>query len=52
MATDRNGNIYEGAVGKRELGKDQPMTTDVETIPCLPSMVRRGLQRLPLVFTG
>lgn len=28
MATDRNGNIYEGAAGVRELGKDQPMTTD------------------------
>jgi methyl acetate hydrolase len=28
MATDREGNIYEGAVGKRELGKDQEMTTD------------------------
>src|SRR5262245_40369532 len=28
MATDRNANIYEGAAGKRELGKDQPMTTD------------------------
>lgn len=28
MATDRNGNVYEGASGKRELGKDQPMTTD------------------------
>jgi methyl acetate hydrolase len=28
MATDRNGNIYEGASGKRELGKDQPMTID------------------------
>jgi methyl acetate hydrolase len=28
MATDRNGNIYEGALGKRELGKDQPMTID------------------------
>ncbi len=28
MATDRNVNIYEGAVGKRELGKDQPMTLD------------------------
>ena len=23
-----SGNVYEGAVGKRELGKDQPMTTD------------------------
>lgn len=28
MATDRNENFYEGAAGKRELGKDQPMTTD------------------------
>ena len=28
MATDRKGNIYEGAAGKRELGKDQAMTTD------------------------
>jgi methyl acetate hydrolase len=28
MATDRKANIYEGAAGKRELGKDQPMTTD------------------------
>jgi len=26
MATDRKGNIYEGAAGKRELGNDQPMT--------------------------
>jgi methyl acetate hydrolase len=28
MLTDRKGNIYEGAVGKRELGKDQPMSLD------------------------
>lgn len=28
MATDRTANIYEGAMGKRELDKDQPMTTD------------------------
>lgn len=28
MATDRKGNFYEGAAGKRELGKDEPMTTD------------------------
>ncbi|HSW06598.1 serine hydrolase domain-containing protein [Aquabacterium sp.] len=28
MVTDRNGNLYEGASGKRELGQDQPMTTD------------------------
>jgi methyl acetate hydrolase len=28
MVTDRDGNIYEGAVGVRELGKETPMTTD------------------------
>jgi methyl acetate hydrolase len=28
MATDRKGNFYEGSAGKRELGKDQPMTAD------------------------
>jgi methyl acetate hydrolase len=28
MATDRHGNTYEGAAGKRQLGQDQPMTTD------------------------
>ena len=28
MATDRDGNFYEGAAGTRELGQDKPMTTD------------------------
>jgi len=28
MATDRQGNIYEGAAGKRALGQDAAMTTD------------------------
>src|SRR5262245_10788615 len=28
MATDRRGNVYEGAAGKRALGKDEDMTTD------------------------
>ena len=28
MATDRQENFYEGAAGKRELGKDAAMTTD------------------------
>ena len=28
MATDRNGNFYQGAAGTRELGKDSPMATD------------------------
>lgn len=28
IATDRNGNIYEGAAGSRALGSAEPMTTD------------------------
>lgn len=28
MATDRQANFYEGSAGKRELGKDTPMSTD------------------------
>lgn len=28
MVTDRDGNIYEGAAGVRELGKETAMTTD------------------------
>ena len=28
MATDRVANIYEGVAGRRELGRDQPMTAD------------------------
>ena len=28
MATDREGNFYEGASGTRELGQNTPMTTD------------------------
>jgi CubicO group peptidase (beta-lactamase class C family) len=28
IATDRNGNVYEGAAGKRMLGGDADMTTD------------------------
>ena len=28
MVTDRTGNIYEGAAGKRRLGSGKPMTTD------------------------
>jgi methyl acetate hydrolase len=28
VATDRNGNIYEGGAGKRQLGGNEAMTTD------------------------
>ncbi|WP_310451146.1 serine hydrolase domain-containing protein [Sulfuritalea sp.] len=52
MATDRQGNFYEGAVGSRELGKDAPMTTDsvfaifsttkALTATCLMQLVEEG----------
>ena len=38
MATDRNTNIYEGAAGVRELGKDTAMTT---TRRCPPAYTRQ-----------
>ena len=28
MATDRQGNFYEGAAGQRRLDRDEPMTVD------------------------
>lgn len=52
MATDRQGNFYEGAAGSRELGKDAPMTTDsvfaifsttkALTATCLMQLVEEG----------
>jgi len=56
MATDRKANFYEGAAGKRELGKDQPMTTDsvfaifsttkALTGTCVMQLVEEGKLRL------
>lgn len=43
MVTDRDGNIYEGAAGVRDLGKKTPMTTDTVFAlfrPRRPSPVR------------
>ena len=56
MATDRHANFYEGAEGKRELGKDQPMTADsvmaifsttkALTGTCVMQLVEEGKIRL------
>ncbi len=56
MATDRNGNFYEGAAGTRELGQDRPMDTDAVfaifsttkaiTGVCVMQLVEEGLIRL------
>ena len=56
MATDARGNFYEGAFGKRELGKDQPMTADsvfaifsttkALTGTCVMQLVEEGKVRL------
>lgn len=56
MVTDRQGNLYEGAAGTRELGQDRPMTTDsVFAIfsttkalagVCLMQLVEEGAVRL------
>ena len=56
MVTDRNGNVYEGAAGHRQLGGQQPMTTDsvmaifsttkALTGTLLMQLVEEGLVRL------
>ena len=56
MATDRNGNFYEGASGTRELGQDRPMDTDAVfaifsttkalTGTCIMQLVEEGRIRL------
>ena len=56
MATDRKANFYEGAAGRRELGKEQPMTTDsvmaifsttkALTGTCIMQLVEEGKVRL------
>ena len=52
MATDRKKNIYEGAAGVRELGKDQAMTTD--TVVCFWSTTKAitGTAAMQLVEEG
>ena len=52
MACDRNGTIYEGAFGVRELGKPQPMTVD--TVMWIASMTKAltGAAAMQLVEQG
>jgi methyl acetate hydrolase len=52
MATDRKGNIYEGAAGKRDISGDQAMTTD--TAVCLWSTTKAvtGVAVMALVDDG
>ena len=56
MATDRNANFYEGAAGNRQLGSEQPMTTDsvmaifsttkAITGACVMQLIEEGRLRL------
>ena len=52
MVTDRQGNFYEGAAGKRSLGGDQAMTTD--TVMALFSTTKAitGVALMQLVEEG
>lgn len=52
MATDKNGNFYEGAAGKRELGKDQPMTTDTVFAIFSTTKALTGVTIMQLVEEG
>jgi methyl acetate hydrolase len=52
MATDRHGNIYEGAMGVRELGKDQHMTTDTVMAIFSTTKAITGVTLMQLVEEG
>jgi methyl acetate hydrolase len=52
MATDRNANLYEGAVGKRELGKDQAMTLDTVLAIFSTTKAITGVTVMQLVEEG
>src|SRR5215218_5847265 len=52
MATDRNGNIYEGAAGKRMLGRDADMTTDTVFAIFSTTKAITGTAALQLVEDG
>jgi methyl acetate hydrolase len=52
MATDRQGNIYEGAVGKRRLDRDAPMTTDTVFAIFSTTKAITGTAALQLVEDG
>jgi methyl acetate hydrolase len=52
MATDRQGNIYEGAAGKRRLDRDAPMTTDTVFAIFSTTKAITGTAALQLVEDG
>jgi methyl acetate hydrolase len=52
VATDRNGNIYEGAAGMRQLGGNKAMTTDTVFAIFSPTKAVTGTACLQLVEEG
>ncbi len=52
IATDRNGNIYEGAAGKRTLGKDEDMTINTVCAIFSTTKAMAGTAVLQLVEDG
>ncbi len=52
LATDRNGNIYEGAAGVRMLGDNTPMTTDTICAIFSTTKAVAGTAALQLVEDG
>jgi methyl acetate hydrolase len=52
IATDRNGKIYEGAAGKRMLGRDADMTTDTVFAIFSTTKAITGTAALQLVEDG
>ncbi|HMM75905.1 MAG TPA: serine hydrolase domain-containing protein [Gammaproteobacteria bacterium] len=52
MATDREGNFYEGAAGRRQLGQDAPMTTDSVMLLASCTKAVTGVAVMQLVEEG
>lgn len=52
MVTDRKANLYEGSAGKRELGKDQPMTLDSVMAIFSTTKALTGVTAMQLVEEG
>ena len=52
MATDRNENIYEGAMGVRELGNDQAMTSDSVMLMASCTKAITGVAVMQMVEEG
>jgi len=52
MVTDRNGNIYEGAAGKRSIDQPAPMTTDTNFAIFSTTKAITGTAALQLVEEG